>query len=85
MDIQSQQVKKCFLLVMKNRTVMNDVKEIKQGIGFLSIYETVKKYDGTVNRKVENNVFEISILFPMNSNEHNVKQTVSYGNLKQDI
>ena len=74
-DIQSQQVKKCFLLVMKNGTVMKDVKEIKQGIGFLNIYETVKKYDGTVNIKVENNVFEISILFPMNSIGYNVKQT----------
>ena len=75
-DIQSQQVKQCFLLVMKNGTVMKDVKEIKQGMGFLNIYETVKKYEGTVNIKVENNMFEISILFPMDSNGYNVKRTI---------
>lgn len=75
-DIQSQQVKQCFLLVMKNGTVMKDATEIKQGIGFLNIYETVTKCEGTVNINVENNVFETSILFPMNSNGYNVKQTV---------
>ncbi len=75
-DIQAQQVKKCFLLVMKNGTVVDDIKKMKQGIGFLNIYETVKKYDGTVKLKVENDVFEIAILFPMNGDGYNVKQTV---------
>lgn len=75
-DIRAQQVKKCFLLVMKNGTIVEDAKQVKQGIGFLNIYETVKKYDGTVKFKVENNVFEISILFPMNGDGYNVKQTV---------
>ena len=65
-DIEAKQVKKCFLLVMKNGTVVEDVKKIRQGTGFLNIYETVKKYEGTVKLKAESNVFEISILFPMN-------------------
>lgn len=75
-DIQSQQVKKCLLLVMKNGTVMKDIKEIRQGIGFLNIYETVRKYDGTISMKVENHVFEISVLIPMDNGRYNVKQTV---------
>jgi len=75
-DIQSQQVKGCLLLVMKNGTIMRDAKEIKRGIGLLNIDETVRKYDGTVNMKAENHVFEISVLIPMSNNGYNVKQTV---------
>lgn len=64
-DMQFQQIKKCLLLVVKNGTVVKDIKEIKQGTGLFNIYETVRKYDGTVSVKVENHVFEISVLIPM--------------------
>ena len=64
-EIQSQQIKKCLLLVMKNGTAIEDIKEIKKGTGLLNIYETVGKYDGTVSMKVHEHVFEISVLIPM--------------------
>lgn len=64
-DMQFQQIKKCLLLVVKNGTVVKDIKEIKQGTGLFNIYETVRKYDGTVSVKVEDHVFEISVLIPM--------------------
>lgn len=64
-EIQSQQIKSCLLLVIKNTAEIEDVKEIKSGTGLLNIYETVRKYDGTVNMKVQEHVFEISVLIPM--------------------
>ena len=64
-EIQSQQVKSCLLLVIKNGTVIENVKEIKKGTGFLNIYETVRKYDGTVSMHVQEHVFELSVLIPM--------------------
>lgn len=75
-EIQSQQVKRCLLLVMKNGTALKDTKEIRQGIGFFNVYETIRKYDGTVSIKVENQVFEISVLIPLHDNGYNMKKTV---------
>lgn len=72
-DIQLKQVKKCLLLLMKNGTTIKDVKEIRRGIGFLNIYETVRKYDGAINMKAEKHVFEVSVLIPMNKDGYNVK------------
>lgn len=63
--VESRKVKNCFLLVVKNGTGLNDIKEIKQGIGLLNIRETVNKYDGVVSAKVEDHVFEISVLIPL--------------------
>ncbi len=74
--IQSHKVKDCFLLVSRNTTILKDIKEIKQGTGFLNIKETVKKYNGTASAKIENNVFEIAILVPMDNNAYNIKQAV---------
>ena len=64
-EIQLQPIKKCLLLVMKNGTDLEDVKEIKTGTGLLNIYETVRKYDGIVRMNVQEHVFEISVLIPM--------------------
>ena len=75
-EIQSQQVKRCLLLVMKNGAALKNTKEIRQGIGFFNVSETIRKYDGTVSIKVENQVFEISVLIPMNDNGYNMKKTV---------
>ena len=63
--IMSQKVKKCFLIIARNGTNMKDIKEMIKGTGFLNIEETVKKYNGTINTKVENSEFEIAILLPM--------------------
>lgn len=68
-DVQVRQVKKCFLLVVKNGTSLRDIKEMKQGIGTLNINETIKKYDGTVRRSAKNKIFEISILFPKSATD----------------
>lgn len=82
-SIQFHKIKKCLLLVVKNKTSINDIKEIKQGIGFLNMNETVKKYHGIINTTVKNNVFEISILLPMDSDAHNMKQTLCNKSLTQ--
>lgn len=63
--VMSQEVKKCFLIISRNGTDMRDTKEIKKGTGLLNIEETVKKYNGTISAKVENNEFEIAVLLPM--------------------
>lgn len=73
--ITSQKVKKCFLIIARNGTDMKDIKEMKKGIGFLNIEETVKKYNGTTGIKVENNEFEISVLLPI-GNGYNMRETV---------
>lgn len=74
--VHAGKVKNCFLFVVKNGTAMRDIKEMKPGVGFLNIHDTVKKYHGVINTKVEDRVFEISILMPLNSDGHNRKQTV---------
>lgn len=63
--IMSHKVKKCFLIIARNGTNMKDIKEMKKGIGFLNIEETVRKYNGTISIKVENGEFEIAVLLPM--------------------
>ena len=72
--VTSQKVKKCFLVVARNGTNMKDIKEMKKGTGFLNMEETVRKYNGTISVKVENNEFEISILLPMDAG-HNTEKT----------
>lgn len=69
-NVVSQRVKNSFLLVVKNGTVLEDIKEMKQGIGMLNIREMVKKYHGIVSTKVEAHVFEISVLLPVNTHGH---------------
>lgn len=64
-NIECQKVKKCLILAARNGTIIKDIKKIKKGTGFYNINETVKKYNGTVNIKIENNIFEISILLPV--------------------
>ena len=59
--IMSQKVKKCFLIIARNGTSMKNIKDMKKGTGFLNIAETVRKYNGTISAKAENNEFEISI------------------------
>lgn len=64
-ELESRQIKSCLLLVVKNGTAIEDVKEIKRGTGLLNIYETVRTYDGTVSMNVQEHVFEVSVLIPM--------------------
>ena len=73
--VMSQKVKKCFLIIARNGTSMKDIKEMKKGTGLLNIAETVKKYNGTISTKVENNEFEIAILLPMGDG-YNTEKTI---------
>lgn len=73
--LMSQKVKKCFLIVARNGTNMKDIKEMKKGIGFLNIEETVRKYNGTISTKVKNSEFEIAILLPMGDG-YNTDKTI---------
>lgn len=73
--VMSQKVKKCFLIIARNGTNMKNIKEVKKGIGFLNIEETVRKYNGTISTKVENSEFEITILLPMGDG-YNTEKTV---------
>lgn len=69
-------VKRCYLLVVKNYTEIEDLSEIRPGIGLRNIQETVKKYNGILNVKVEDHIFEISIPLPLNCDVQSVKKTV---------
>ncbi|MCI9122772.1 MAG: GHKL domain-containing protein [Eubacterium sp.] len=64
-SIQVQQVKRCLLIVVKNSTVKKQEKEIQKGTGLFNINETVHKYDGTMQLKVKDHIFEIALLLPM--------------------
>ena len=63
--VVSHKVKKCFLIIASNGTNMKDIKEMRKGTGFSNLTETVRKYNGTISAKVDNNEFEIAILLPM--------------------
>ncbi|MCM1254070.1 MAG: GHKL domain-containing protein [Clostridium sp.] len=74
LSIEAKTVKKCFLMEVKNSTVMRDIHELQysgkrgkkeRGLGLSNIKETLRRYQGTMNVKVEENVFHISILIPM--------------------
>ena len=73
--IMSQKVKKCFLIIARNGTSLKDINEMKKGIGFLNIEETVRKYNGTISTKVENGEFEIAVLLPMGDG-YNTEKTI---------
>ena len=49
-------------------------EEMKKGIGYLNIEETIRKYSGTLQIKVEDYQFEVDILLPFSSG-YNTKQT----------
>lgn len=71
--VVSQRVKNSFLIVVSNGTVMDDIKEMKPGIGLLNIREIVRKYNGIISTKIETHVFEISVLIPVDISGHDNK------------
>lgn len=81
-DIQSRIVKSCFLLVVKNSANIKDINETKMtskdkpqkhGIGMRNIRDIVYKYNGILDKKVQNGFFEISVLLPLNCDVHGMK------------
>lgn len=72
-NAETQSIKNCLLLTVKNGTNKNNVSEIKEGTGLSNIKEAVKKYDGTFNIQIKDQVFEISVLLPMDAAAYNTK------------
>ena len=57
-------MKKCLLISAGNSTVMKSEKEMKKGIGYLNMEDSIQSYNGTFQIRVENGRFEITILLP---------------------
>lgn len=76
-DIQSREVKNCFLFAVKNSADICDVNETryttknleKHGIGMLNIEDVVHKYNGILEKKLHDGLFEITVLLPMSRDE----------------
>lgn len=73
-NIRSGMVKKCLLLEVKNSASMENIREIniskkekpeEHGMGIINIRETAGKYNGAVNIELENHIFVISVLLPL--------------------
>lgn len=72
--IQAGQVKKCFLLEIKNSTGPRDMDEIRSGsrqffgghgIGLLNVQDVLQKYDGALHMDLQDDFFVASLLVPM--------------------
>lgn len=71
-NIHSKVVKKCFLLEVKNSAEDVSIQRKNytgHGIGLLNVKDVVNKYNGVMNIEVLNNIFTISVLIPLESNE----------------
>lgn len=84
-DVQANVVKKCFLLEVKNSSDASDCSELKctgkknphgHGIGLLNIRDVVHRYNGVMDMELQDNVFVISVLIPLNIPVHDIKQVI---------
>lgn len=82
-QIRAGAVKRCFLLEVKNsadregqdKTGAAGGKDLKEyGIGLLNVRDVVCKYNGTMNIEMEEGVFVISVLIPLEGSVHDMKQ-----------
>lgn len=73
------------LLEAKNSADMEDKHKIgftnkgnpeEHGIGLLNISDVVHKYNGVMNIEVQNGIFTISVLVPLCTSAHNIKQVI---------
>ncbi|MBD5445042.1 MAG: GHKL domain-containing protein [Lachnospiraceae bacterium] len=55
-------------------TVKNNVSG--HGIGLLNVKDVVSKYNGAMNMNVENSIFVISILLPLNNAAHDINKAI---------
>lgn len=83
--IQARNVKKCFLLEVKNSMDRTEKYEEgftnkdysqEHGIGLLNVGDVVNKYNGVVNTEAGNGIFGISILMPFPDSAHDIKTAV---------
>lgn len=84
-SIQASVVKRCFLMEVKNSTDMTDCSKVKNtnknsetqhGIGLLNVHDVICKYNGIINTELQNGVFVISVLIPLNHAVHDIKEAV---------
>lgn len=55
-------------------TVRNNVAN--HGIGLFNVKDVVNKYNGAMNMNIENGIFVISILLPLNNATHDINKTI---------
>lgn len=88
-NVRAGIVKKCFLLEVKNsvdiaeknKTEATDRITGKQnqaghGIGLLNVHDVVHRYHGVISTEIQDGVFTISILVPLNDAGHDIRQTL---------
>lgn len=83
-EVQAQQVKRCFLLEIKNSSCVQKAVKIgttlktnpdEHGIGLGNVKGIVQKYGGVMDMEIEEDVFLISILLPLDA-VHDMELTV---------
>lgn len=78
-------VKSCFLLEVKNS--MNAAERPKgepmgkddlhgHGLGLLNVGDVVHRYDGAMHKKIQDGVFDISVLLPMGDAAYDIERVV---------
>lgn len=83
--VQAGTVKSCFLLEVKNS--MNAAESPKgrmagkenphgHGLGLLNVGDVVRRYDGAMHKKIQDGVFDISVLLPMGGAAHDMERVV---------
>lgn len=83
--VQAGTVKKCFLLEVKNSMNATEkpkgrMKEMENpqghGIGLLNVSDVVCGYNGVMNMEMQNGIFDISILLPLEETAHDIERVV---------
>lgn len=83
--VQAGTVKKCFLLEVKNS--MNAAEKPKgriaktenpqgRGIGLLNVSDVVRVYNGVMNTEIQNGIFDISVLLPLEETAYDIERVV---------
>lgn len=84
-SIQAGAVKKCFFMEVKNSTdpadqerhvFLHKTDSKGYGIGLLNVDDVVRRYDGVLNTEIQDDIFVISILIPMEDAAHDTRRAV---------
>lgn len=83
--VRAGTVKKCFLLEVANSTDVTDRSKCgsagtehiqERGIGLLNVGDVVERYDGAMRTEIQDGVFVISVLIPLEEAVHDMKRVV---------
>lgn len=84
-NVQAGAAKKFFLLEIRNSAdtagkynigFTNKENPQEHGIGLLNVSDVVHQYNGVMNIEASDGIFVISILVPLNSSVHGIKQVI---------